>query len=380
MFLIESTASSDDGVKPMNCPGHMLLFGSAAAQLPRPAAALRTSRRRCTATRRRACCPGCTRVRQFSQDDAHFFCTRGADRRRGRAAASARPARLRRFRARAARRSSRRGPTTSLGTRRRRGTHAEGSCSRGARARGPARTRRRGDGAFYGPKIDFDVTDAIGRKWQCATIQLDYQMPERFDLKYIGADNDEHRPVVIHRAIFGSFERFIAHPDRALRRRVSALAGAGAGARAAGRASRTARRPTSSRRASRSRASASTSTTATRRSASGSATPSCRRSRTWSSWGDRESREAMAVRTRGGEGVATMSLDELVDEIASGEPDCLVEAAQPDSTAERGDGATLRACNRSGIAPHLAGHGPREVQPSRTPTRECRRCMQWRFT
>jgi len=66
------------------------------------------------------------------------------------------------------------------------------------------------DGAFYGPKIDFDVTDAIGRKWQCATIQLDYQQPENFDLKYIGADNAEHRPVVIHRAILGSFERFIA--------------------------------------------------------------------------------------------------------------------------------------------------------------------------
>jgi threonyl-tRNA synthetase len=67
-----------------------------------------------------------------------------------------------------------------------------------------------GGGNFYGPKIDFDVTDAIGRKWQCATIQLDYQMPQRFDLKYIGADNAEHRVVVIHRAIFGSFERFIA--------------------------------------------------------------------------------------------------------------------------------------------------------------------------
>jgi len=66
------------------------------------------------------------------------------------------------------------------------------------------------DGAFYGPKIDFDVTDAIGRKWQCATIQLDYMQPENFDLKYIGADNTEHRPVVIHRAIIGSFERFIA--------------------------------------------------------------------------------------------------------------------------------------------------------------------------
>jgi threonyl-tRNA synthetase len=67
-----------------------------------------------------------------------------------------------------------------------------------------------GDGAFYGPKIDFDVMDAIGRKWQCATIQLDYQMPERFGLKYTGADNAEHQPVVIHRAIFGSFERFMA--------------------------------------------------------------------------------------------------------------------------------------------------------------------------
>src|SRR5438034_2150873 len=76
------------------------------------------------------------------------------------------------------------------------------------------------DGAFYGPKIDFDVTDAIGRNWQCATIQLDYAQPENFDLKYIGADNSEHRPVVIHRAILGSFERFIAilieHYPRAL--------------------------------------------------------------------------------------------------------------------------------------------------------------------
>jgi threonyl-tRNA synthetase len=71
-------------------------------------------------------------------------------------------------------------------------------------------TLNAGDGAFYGPKIDFDITDALGRKWQCGTIQLDYQMPERFDLKYVGADNAEHRPVVIHRAIFGSIERFIA--------------------------------------------------------------------------------------------------------------------------------------------------------------------------
>ena len=67
-----------------------------------------------------------------------------------------------------------------------------------------------GDGAFYGPKIDFHLQDCIGRTWQCGTIQLDFQMPERFDLNYIGPDGEKHRPVMIHRVIFGSIERFIA--------------------------------------------------------------------------------------------------------------------------------------------------------------------------
>ncbi|MDD4716397.1 MAG: threonine--tRNA ligase, partial [Oscillospiraceae bacterium] len=66
-----------------------------------------------------------------------------------------------------------------------------------------------GDGAFYGPKIDFHLEDSIGRTWQCGTIQLDYQMPERFDLSYIGPDGEKHRPVMIHRVAFGSIERFI---------------------------------------------------------------------------------------------------------------------------------------------------------------------------
>ncbi|HEV2998516.1 MAG TPA: threonine--tRNA ligase [Solirubrobacteraceae bacterium] len=66
-----------------------------------------------------------------------------------------------------------------------------------------------GDGAFYGPKIDLHMTDSIGRSWQLGTVQLDYSMPERFDLNYVGADNSEHRPVMIHRALLGSFERFI---------------------------------------------------------------------------------------------------------------------------------------------------------------------------
>ena len=66
-----------------------------------------------------------------------------------------------------------------------------------------------GDGAFYGPKIDFHLEDSIGRTWQCGTIQLDFQMPQRFDLEYTGADGEKHRPIMIHRVAFGSIERFI---------------------------------------------------------------------------------------------------------------------------------------------------------------------------
>jgi threonyl-tRNA synthetase len=66
-----------------------------------------------------------------------------------------------------------------------------------------------GDGAFYGPKIDFHLEDSIGRTWQCGTIQLDFQLPQRFELNYIGKDGEKHRPIVIHRVIFGSIERFI---------------------------------------------------------------------------------------------------------------------------------------------------------------------------
>ena len=66
-----------------------------------------------------------------------------------------------------------------------------------------------GDGAFYGPKIDFHLTDAIGRTWQCGTIQLDFNLPERFDISYIGEDGEKHRPVMIHRVVYGSIERFI---------------------------------------------------------------------------------------------------------------------------------------------------------------------------
>ncbi len=66
-----------------------------------------------------------------------------------------------------------------------------------------------GDGAFYGPKLDFHLKDSIGRTWQCGTIQLDFQLPQRFDIDYIGADGEKHRPIMLHRVVFGSIERFI---------------------------------------------------------------------------------------------------------------------------------------------------------------------------
>jgi threonyl-tRNA synthetase len=87
---------------------------------------------------------------------------------------------------------------------------AEGALRLALEALGLPYTLNPGDGAFYGPKIDFAVTDSLKREWQLCTIQVDYAAPERFDLTYVGDDNKEHRPVVIHRAIFGSFERFVA--------------------------------------------------------------------------------------------------------------------------------------------------------------------------
>ena len=68
---------------------------------------------------------------------------------------------------------------------------------------------KEGDGAFYGPKLDFHLKDSLGRTWQCGTIQLDFQLPQRFDIDYIGADGEKHRPIMLHRVIFGSIERFI---------------------------------------------------------------------------------------------------------------------------------------------------------------------------
>ena len=86
---------------------------------------------------------------------------------------------------------------------------AEAACGAAAESLGVAFSREVGEAAFYGPKIDFIVKDVIGREWQLGTVQVDYNLPQRFDLTYIGADNQPHRPVMIHRAPFGSMERFI---------------------------------------------------------------------------------------------------------------------------------------------------------------------------
>jgi threonyl-tRNA synthetase len=207
MFLVESTDGEPMGMKAMNCPGHMLVFGSEVRSYRDLPLRLheQTPLHRNEAS---GVLSGLTRVRQFSQDDAHCFVAQEqigdeVERLLGlvqrvygdfglpyTAKLSTRPPEFL-------------GEVATWDS-------AEAQLKAALDRAGQAYTLNAGDGAFYGPKIDFDVTDAIGRQWQCATIQLDYQLPARFGLKYVGADNAEHLPIVIHRAIFGSFERFIA--------------------------------------------------------------------------------------------------------------------------------------------------------------------------
>ncbi len=201
---VEERSSS---VKPMNCPSHCLLYGDRAhsyRELPRRIADFGRLHR----YERSGVVTGLTRVRTFSQDDAHIFCT---------------PDQI--------------GPEIEalfdfifeiydlfgfgdvnvyLSTRPAKAMgdpkvwqHAESVLRRCLESRDDLSfTVKEGEGAFYGPKIDFDVADALGRAWQLATIQLDFQMPERFGLTYIDSDGEERRPVMIHRAILGSLERF----------------------------------------------------------------------------------------------------------------------------------------------------------------------------
>ncbi len=206
MFTVMSADGDEMGLKAMNCPGQYLLYSTekhSYREMPIRFAE-QTPLHRNEAS---GVLSGLTRVRQFSQDDGHCFIMESQ-------IASEVEALIRLIQsvygdfglAYTAKLSTR--PEKFIGEIAL-WDRAESALKEGLDKSGQSYTINAGDGAFYGPKIDFDITDAIGRKWQCGTIQLDYVAPERFDLTYVGADNSEHRPVVIHRAIFGSLERFI---------------------------------------------------------------------------------------------------------------------------------------------------------------------------
>ena len=207
MFLVQSADGDEMGLKAMNCPGQYLLFASekhSYKEMPiRYAEQTPLHRNEASGV-----LAGLTRVRQFSQDDGHCFVMEDQ-------IASEVEALLRLIQgiyadfglSYSAKLSTR--PEKFIGEVAT-WDHAEASLKQALEKAGQDYWINAGDGAFYGPKIDFDITDAIGRKWQCGTIQLDYVAPERFQLEYVGADNAVHRPIVIHRAIFGSLERFIA--------------------------------------------------------------------------------------------------------------------------------------------------------------------------
>lgn len=209
MFLVLDTESGehDMSLKPMNCPSHYLYYASEThsyRELPLRYSTLDVLHR----NELSGALSGLTRVRQFAQDDCHVFLREDqiaeevhflTDFILGHYEAFGLESRLK-FATR---------PDQRIGSDEQ-WDYAEAALKQALDATGRKYDIEEGDGAFYGPKIDFHVTDSIGRSWQLGTIQLDYNAPERFDLEYIGSDNAPHRPVVIHRAVCGSFERFIA--------------------------------------------------------------------------------------------------------------------------------------------------------------------------
>jgi threonyl-tRNA synthetase len=155
---------------------------------------------------------GMTRVRGFTQDDAHLFCTE--DQLQQELLGCLELVKIilgtlnmTDFRVRVGLRDP---DSSKYVGEPEQWSRAEAACIKAAESLGVPFTPEPGEAAFYGPKIDFVVKDVIGREWQLGTVQVDYQLPQRFDLTYTGADNHPHRPVIIHRAPFGSMERFIA--------------------------------------------------------------------------------------------------------------------------------------------------------------------------
>jgi len=208
IFFVSSREDSEKqfALKPMNCPGHMILFGSALRSyrdLPIRYAESSTLHRDELA----GTLHGLLRVRHITQDDAHIFCAEEQiqDEIHGMVEYARYLYDLFGLEPRAEL-STR--PEKRLGTDEQ-WDRAEGALEEALKHHGMDYVISPGEGTFYGPKIDLHMTDSLGRSWQMGTIQLDYQMPVRFGLTYMGADNQEHHPVVIHRALLGSLERFI---------------------------------------------------------------------------------------------------------------------------------------------------------------------------
>jgi len=203
----DEVARRSASLKPMNCPAHCLLYGAQAhsyRDLPRRFADFGRLHR----YERSGVVTGLARVRSFSQDDAHIFCTPGQIEAEVRSLFDLVFEVYDLFGFTDTRVFLSTRPENALGDPAV-WQHAETVLAQCLERRRDLRyTVKPGDGAFYGPKIDFVVRDALGREWQLATIQLDFQMPERFGLSYVDADGSEKRPVMIHRAILGSLERF----------------------------------------------------------------------------------------------------------------------------------------------------------------------------
>jgi threonyl-tRNA synthetase len=209
MFLVLDNESGEHefGLKPMNCPSHHIYFASKThsyRELPVRFTTYDVLHRNEVS----GSLSGMTRVRQFQQDDCHVYLREDQI-----------EAEVRRLTAFILDYYTLFGLTSTIKFATRPPTRigddpmwdrAEDGLRKALEATGLPYEVKPGDGAFYGPKIDFDVADSLGRKWQLGTIQLDYAAPERFNLEYVGEDNAPHRPVVIHRAVMGSFERFTA--------------------------------------------------------------------------------------------------------------------------------------------------------------------------
>jgi len=196
----------DYAIKPMNCPGSMLIYKSqmfSYRDLPLRWAELGQVHRHELA----GALHGLMRVRTFTQDDAHIFMLPDQVKQELMNVIDLADYFYNVFGFKYHVELSTK-PENSMGTEEQ-WEMATDNLREALKEKGIEYVVNEGDGAFYGPKIDFHLEDSIGRTWQCATIQLDFQMPERFDLTYIGQDNEKHRPVMIHRTILGSMERFI---------------------------------------------------------------------------------------------------------------------------------------------------------------------------